>query len=594
MNWAEVPALPRGPAHDGRWLPLLLGTAPLLVAIGDLTSPRGWVLGFALPIVLANLGIVLVAQRRLDLVAVTAPIALAALAVALGGEAGLKVAAVSVLGTVLWSFALVPGLEDHVPRAARRPTTLLTAAGSIALVITPGIQIGATVLAVAFAVALLTLVAPSSFAQAGERLEPAAAVARRAGRRLDVALRGVGRFLGRLIAVLAMLPAALVIMIMWLVHRLVRYDPVASPTARPGDWVVRSGTDPVPERLYSGAPLADRRTPAARASGVAATFLVLAIVLLGALVVIRRPDSSSEPPLASTEEPASTSGPDAPDDCPEPPADPVLSDQPQYRQLACERSIVFSRAEYRASTGFRLGDFAGEVINLEDGVRSNWRPPECRCTRLRVWWLGGSAAWGEGQRDLQSLPSMLARSAWDAGIALEIENRAMPTYTFNQEIHLLAELTTTQDPPDLVISYGGGNDLVFQALRQSQGAGEDDSDLVLLEQTFDDLLRNGIPVEPGRVEWTPTPNEIDAVFPAELAEELAALTVGRYARNLGLAERLAESIDTRFVAVWQPLLAGSSPQAGPPDAVPPGLLATFRIMQTAGARTTARPGDRSR
>ena len=292
------------------------------------------------------------------------------------------------------------------------------------------------------------------------------------------------------------------------------------------------------------------------------------------MMVVDRDDSTRQ----STTAPAGTTDRHQAN-CEEIEPPPLLADQPESQELACERAQAFSSAEFRASTVFRLRDFHGEHINIEGGTRQTWRPPSCDCVRLKVWWLGGSAAWGEGQRDLYSLPSMLARRAWEDGIALDIENRAMPTYTFNQEVHLFGELTTTEENPDLVISYGGANDVVFQALRHARGQGTDDSDIALLEQTFDDLLMRGIPVNPEQTSWSPDPQTLEGSLTDDLAVSLAERVVDRYTANLDLAERIAASIDRRFIPVWQPILSARSPSAGEAG-VPPEILEGFETMQT--------------
>ena len=584
MSWRQVPSPPATDHTPTRWLPIPLGTIPVLVASGDLTSPQGWWLGWGLPILAVNIAIVVVARwnRRARWLAGAA--GFLTLALVLGGSAGWRVAAVAVGSALLWIHLLPEGPPAPARTRSVRLALVVAAASAVALIALPGLRAGAALLLVAAAAAGAAALAPSFLERLGLVLEPAARVAQRIGLGIDRGIRRAARPIGHVVAGIAMVPAALVICAMWVTHRVARHDPLRAPVAHRGDWVVRLGPDTSPQRLYASVSISDRRRWPARLAAVLASLIIIAL-MAGTIAWISPWDAGEADQAGSTDrggapttpnEPASPAGDPA---CGEPEPDPVLSGQPQYPELQCERATVFSQAEYRSATGFRLQDHEGEVINIEEGVRKTWRPPPCSCRRLTVWWLGGSAAWGEGQRDLWSLPSMVARAAWEEGFALDIENRAMPTFTFNQEVHLLAELTTTEDPPDLVVSYGGGNDLVFQALRYTRGRGEDTSDLALLEQTFDDVLRNGIPVDPAAIDWTKAPQEIDASLPDDVVDDLARSAMIRYERNLGLARRLTTSMDRPFVALWQPLLAGSSAEAGPADVVPADLLASFTRMQ---------------
>ncbi|HMT63190.1 MAG TPA: hypothetical protein PKA24_20185, partial [Microthrixaceae bacterium] len=118
----------------------------------------------------------------------------------------------------------------------------------------------------------------------------------------------------------------------------------------------------------------------------------------------------------------------------------------------------------------------------------------------------------------------------------------------------------------------------FQALRASKGRVGDESDITLLDQALSDVTRNGIPIDPARIEWTPAPQEVDGALSDEDALAVAVHTVGRYRRNLKLARDLSGGADVELVVAWQPLLAGSSAAAGPADAVPERLLASFTTM----------------
>src|SRR5262245_39848211 len=59
---------------------------------------------------------------------------------------------------------------------------------------------------------------------------------------------------------------------------------------------------------------------------------------------------------------------------------------------------------------YRVADMHGEFIDVTNGVRRTYSPEHCDPEHGRVLWLfGGSAAWGHGSRDLETIPSWLAR-----------------------------------------------------------------------------------------------------------------------------------------------------------------------------------------
>lgn len=107
-----------------------------------------------------------------------------------------------------------------------------------------------------------------------------------------------------------------------------------------------------------------------------------------------------------------------------------------------------------------LHDVRGRFVNVVDGDRVSWKPPACDCRRLRVWVYGGSTVLGWGQRDDHTIPSELARTAWERdGIALDVENKGIPGHLGWQSAQRFAWDLATRPAPDLVIFYEGYNDL---------------------------------------------------------------------------------------------------------------------------------------
>ena len=97
---------------------------------------------------------------------------------------------------------------------------------------------------------------------------------------------------------------------------------------------------------------------------------------------------------------------------------------------------------------------SGSYINVDAaGLRRTWAPPARPGRRpLRIFFFGGSAAWGTGVRDEHTVPSELARYLAAAGIDAEVVNYGETGYVSTQDvIALLRELQRGHRP--------GGGDL---------------------------------------------------------------------------------------------------------------------------------------
>lgn len=108
----------------------------------------------------------------------------------------------------------------------------------------------------------------------------------------------------------------------------------------------------------------------------------------------------------------------------------------------------------------RIRDVGTRHVNVVGGRRVTWSPPSCHpCRRLRVWMYGGSTTFGLGQRDEHTIPSELARVAWDGGYALDVDNRGVPGDAHWEEVQRLAWDLANEAPPDLVVFYDGVNEM---------------------------------------------------------------------------------------------------------------------------------------
>lgn len=103
----------------------------------------------------------------------------------------------------------------------------------------------------------------------------------------------------------------------------------------------------------------------------------------------------------------------------------------------------------------------GRYINTRAGVRRSYEPdvvgdvPE-------VWFFGGSAMWGEGQRDLHTIASAVARIAEADGLPVHVTNRGERAWVIWQEALLFERSLAHEAVPDLAVFYDGANELGVQ------------------------------------------------------------------------------------------------------------------------------------
>lgn len=131
-----------------------------------------------------------------------------------------------------------------------------------------------------------------------------------------------------------------------------------------------------------------------------------------------------------------------------------------YRELT---TIAMDRLPYAE---FRARPFTGRFHTIAvGGARATWPDSGGRARAtppgaVEVVVVGGSSAWGWGARDDQTLPSQLAKQLGDAGVAARVTNLAQIGYVSNQEWVLLLLWLRAGNHADVVISYGGVNDVL--------------------------------------------------------------------------------------------------------------------------------------
>ncbi len=141
--------------------------------------------------------------------------------------------------------------------------------------------------------------------------------------------------------------------------------------------------------------------------------------------------------------------------------DPAMADAPWAGRYFAElESLDFT---YVPFVGPREAPVHGRYVTSADGIRRSYEPPASAGEGpAEVWFFGGSALWGEGQRDLHTIPSEVSRLAESAGIPLHVVNFGIRGYTALQELLVFEQEAMRRGPPDLAVFYHGFNELSTQ------------------------------------------------------------------------------------------------------------------------------------
>ena len=532
-SWSQLP-----PAPAPRPAPVVvvwaLTVVPLAAALLQL-DVEAW--RVALLAVGALVGLVLAraAARRPGAVAAVVLVSAAVAAVGIG----VRAAVVAATSAVLWSLAL-PAFRKAAaghPARALRPTVGPLVVADVLLLTGGRVRWAAVVLLLGVVVCVVGWRAPRAMSRVADLGDRA------------------GHLLGTALAAVAVLPAAVVLTVMWALYRLVGFDPLR-PRRDATGWRTRS----------SGAVRADRGTalevdgrvgPSGRRrrglAGALAVVLLVVAVLAALTYPARAPRSAA-------------------------------LDDPTWPQVWAQQNKFNAHPLFDPTTVFRLRDFSSTFVNQVDGRRRTWRPPPCDCERRTVWWFGGSAAWGFFQSDDQTVPSQVARRAWKDGVALDIENYALPGYSLSQEMQLFAQLSVTQPPPDLAVFYDGANELFLQVDRNNAGRGSDESPATYADAQYQTLTR--VASSPQRWWGWLTDGRAAPDAPKEPsldAPQVADHAMARYRRQVELTRAVADRAGIPVLFVWQPTRS-TSPAATAAEFEPtaPKDAAWFRRLSAAG------------
>ena len=377
--------------------------------------------------------------------------------------------------------------------------------------------------------------------------------------------RSAGRHLTRTAVRIATAAAWLtVLMPVSALARLVRFD-LLEPGPR-GGWSEHG-------RRRSAAPFTTG-APAARWSWQGGLAVGLLIAVASSAVVLRVTDRPPEAVTSEADAPVRAFDGLTYDDY-------GHDDEPWAEELHREL-LAQPLFRYDPVLGFRTPDVVGRHVNVEDGVRRSWTPPEPTVT---VWFFGGSTMFGIGQRDEHTIPSEVARLAAADGIALRAVNLGAPAFVAHQEAALLNQRLRREPAPDLVVFYDGLNDLGLQFQRADEGDEDLTRPSIFGASTFEQVLVDAGTLAPDDAAETDV--DLDAVFES---------TVTTYGDGIALADDVASANGVPVRFFWQPQAITKRPsEADLPlferlgidvDAHPGTASAVARIADRAGRPVT--------
>lgn len=255
------------------------------------------------------------------------------------------------------------------------------------------------------------------------------------------AVEAIGNVLAWLLHVTTILPA-------WAVTRVLRRDVLRGPSGGVGWRTSVPDQRPAAQAASIGGA---RRSVAGRLTWAVGAVVVVAALNYGVgwawdSITLFREDSASAQP----------------DDV-DPRVDvPAMADYPwrfeYFEDLRQTPSTYWPFTEYRPLS------FRSPHVNIDDWVRRSHEPDTTAEDVPVVWFFGGSTTFGEGQRDLYTIPSWISRIAEDEGTPIRVVNYGQRGWTHYQEMLLLDQLLPREDPPDVAVFLDGANELTAQSL----------------------------------------------------------------------------------------------------------------------------------
>lgn len=217
---------------------------------------------------------------------------------------------------------------------------------------------------------------------------------------------------------------------------------------------------------------------------------------------------------------------------------------------------------------WRERPFRGEYINIDgSGLRKTWQPPPAHrgSATQRIFVLGGSTAWGFGNRDDYTIASCLARTLHAQGHEVEVRNYGRLGYVSTQELFDLETELQRGNVPRYCVFVNGFNDVSSAVQNFAPGVTLSEStrqaEFNLLKQPFPAILGIALTRSAvwktfgGRLRGSAGWNDLsDAPGQQIDGDDLMRQTIKLYQKNVEMAQALGERFRFEALYFWQPLL----------------------------------------
>jgi len=179
----------------------------------------------------------------------------------------------------------------------------------------------------------------------------------------------------------------------------------------------------------------------------------------------------------------------------------------------------------------------GDMV-VVDGRR---RTLQVEDPEITVWLLGGSTAFGFGQRDDRTIASEMVRLAEERGVAIRVENLGVSGYVNWQETQVFEDLLAAGERPDIAVFLDGANDTALGIERERFGLLDPGTNY---NQTMADEQRTELQRSAEERGYRSS-NDLDTAV---------SLASAQYRRGVLLARDLGRANDVEVVHYWEPQL----------------------------------------
>ena len=247
-------------------------------------------------------------------------------------------------------------------------------------------------------------------------------------------------------------------------------------------------------------------------------------------------------------------------------------DKNMANQIWQETWDALDHREYTQFLGWADKTYHSAYVNEDAATgRKTWNPAAPQGKELaKVYFFGGSAAWGVGARDDFTIPSDLSRLLNRQGPRFQVFNYGVPGYIFTQGIIHLTLLLREGHSPRYVIFYDGFNEMY--AAHQHGIAGTVHNLFMTRERLklrYRDVVWNGIEEAIRKYSMIykainrlhllitkkeQTYQEIAEKYSDEQLRSLSRDIVDDYKKSIKLLDHLSKTYDFQYICFWQPTM----------------------------------------